>query len=294
VHTSAATGHRAAGGGGDRLRRHPTTSTIDVYRSSGPCGQSVNTTDSEGPSPTTRPRARRHLPRREIPAHTSEHGPCASCAAVLLRDQRERQSRSPPPPPPPPAVRRAGSMLRAAGRTNKIRTYTKGEPGHRPSDRLDPHSLDQGLAGHPPAPPPPPPPTPPPPPPPPPPPAAPPAPPYPPPPPRLDELTDALASDRARAGCSDEYSYPPGPTCGERRLAPSCANTYRAGAGDRIFCLWWSASPPTDGVERVGRRTRVATAPAIQHLEDIWARRAACEPLPYCSRWDSSGSTSWV
>ena len=40
-------GRRAARGRGGRRRRStPTTSTIDVYRSSGPGGQSVNTTDS--------------------------------------------------------------------------------------------------------------------------------------------------------------------------------------------------------------------------------------------------------
>jgi peptide chain release factor 1 len=128
VHTSTATVAVLPEAEEVDIEIDPNEVRVDVYRSTGPGGQSVNTTDSAVRLP---PAHRDHGvdARREEPA--PEQGEGLACVALQAvgyraREGRRRDGRRPQEP---------GGHRWAIGEDSHVQL--QGQPGHRPSDRVD-------------------------------------------------------------------------------------------------------------------------------------------------------------
>lgn len=139
VHTSSATVAVLPEADEVEVEINPADLKIDVYRSTGPGGQSVNTTDSAVRIT--------HLPTGTVVAMQDEKSQLQNKAkaltvlrARLLRDQQERQAAE--------ASQARRAQVGGGGRSEKIRTYNFKE--NRITDhriRLTLHKLDRVLAG---------------------------------------------------------------------------------------------------------------------------------------------------
>ena len=127
VHTSAATVTVLPEAEEVDVDVDPNDLKIDVYRSSGPGGQSVNTTDSAVRITHKPVRPRRHLPGREEPAAEQGQGD-AHPAQPSLRDRAGAPGAGAVVGAPQPGEERR--PLR-----QDPHLQLQGEPGHRPSHR---------------------------------------------------------------------------------------------------------------------------------------------------------------
>jgi len=139
IHTSAAGVHALPEAEDVDIEIDPNDLRIDVFRSSGPGGQSVNTTDSAVRITHIPNRYGRVDAEREEPAAEPRSG-MRVLRARLLPPRRNK------PPQPPPDARR--SQVRTVDRSERVRTYNF--PENRISDHrvgYKAYNLDQVMDG---------------------------------------------------------------------------------------------------------------------------------------------------